>query len=68
VQVRRAAQQRLRTMFQGYLTRPELLPERFQQRAEIVGLRRAVGDYLSGMTDRYCDDQYNRHFAEKRAS
>jgi dGTPase len=64
VEVRQAAQQRLRSMFRGYLRRPELLPERFRRRAEDVGLRRAIGDYLSGMTDRYCDDQYNRYFAE----
>jgi dGTP triphosphohydrolase len=23
-----------------------------------------VGDYLAGMTDRFCDDQYRLHFAE----
>ncbi|MEQ8784723.1 MAG: dNTP triphosphohydrolase [Pirellulaceae bacterium] len=63
VKVRQAAQQRLRVMFQGYARRPELMPQRFRDRAEAVGLRRAIADYLAGMTDRYCDDQYRRHFS-----
>ena len=52
------AQDRLKRMFRGYLVRP-LLP-RYQARAAEVGLPRAVGDYLAGMTDRYCDQQYRQ--------
>lgn len=62
VKVRQAAQQRLREMFEGYARRPDLLPERFLRRVEQAGMLRAVGDYLSGMTDRYCDEQYRRYF------
>jgi dGTPase len=61
--VRHKAQLRLRAMFEGYLARPELLPEKFCRRAQQVGLPRSVGDYLAGMTDRFCDEQYQRHFA-----
>ncbi|MCI0359159.1 MAG: dNTP triphosphohydrolase [Planctomycetaceae bacterium] len=57
------AQGRLKKMFAGYQTRPELAPPRFRQRAKAVGLPRAIGDYLAGMTDRYCDQQYAQHFA-----
>jgi dGTPase len=63
VAVRTQAQDRLKVMFFGFLARPELLPSHFQQRASVVGLPRAIGDYLAGMTDRYCDQQYEAHFA-----
>jgi dGTPase len=60
IAVRREAQGRLQTMFEGYARRPELLPVRYRERADQVGIRRAVGDYLAGMTDRYCDEQHQR--------
>ena len=63
-QVRRRAQKRLRAMFLGYCRRPALLPPEFRTRAEMVGIRRTVGEYLAGMTDRYCGQQYELHFAE----
>ncbi len=63
--IREEAQRRLRTMFQGYVDRPTLLAEKFRRRAESVGMRRATGEYLAGMTDRYCDQQFQRHFAAK---
>jgi dGTPase len=63
IAVRREAQGRLQTMFEGYMARTDLLPARFQTRADRVGARRAVGDYVAGMTDRYCDEQYRRRFA-----
>jgi dGTPase len=61
--VRREAQSRLRAMFDGYLKRPELLPEKFRARGAEVGPARSVGDYLAGMTDRFCDEQYRKYFA-----
>jgi len=63
VEVRRRAQQQLRTMFLGYCRRPALLPPEFRARAEMVGIGRTVGEYLAGMTDRYCVQQYELHFA-----
>jgi dGTPase len=58
--VRSQAQERLRAMFEAYRRDPTLLPPRFQNRAEAVGLPRSIGDYLAGMTDRFCDQQYER--------
>jgi len=58
--VRRGAQQRLVGLFEIYVSRPQLLPRRFQQRANQQGLRRSVADYLAGMTDRFCDAEYER--------
>lgn len=63
VVVRSLAQERLRVMFHGFLERVELLPERYRMRATEVGLERSVGDYLAGMTDRYCDQQFHQLFA-----
>jgi len=63
VEVRHRAQDRLRAMFLGYCRRPALLPPEFRARAEMVGIGRTVGEYLAGMTDRYCVQQYELHFA-----
>jgi dGTPase len=63
IAVRSQAQERLRQMFALYGRCPEQLPPHFQERAKFVGLPRAVGDYLAGMTDRFCDRQFRRLFA-----
>jgi len=63
--VRREAQQRLHAMFTGYLKRPEHLPQKFHERAEQVGLRRSIGEYLAGMTDRFCSREYQRCFSNE---
>jgi dGTPase len=60
--MRAQAQQRLRAMFDRYQEQPEFMPPHFQARAEKVGFPRAAGDYLAGMTDRFCDQQYRRMF------
>lgn len=64
--VRQQAQARLREMFEGYVQRPELLPKRFQQRTVTCGVERGVGEYLAGMTDRFCDAKYERWFRNGR--
>jgi dGTPase len=63
LRLRERAQSMLSEMFAGYLARPELMPPRFVARGELVGLRRAVADYLAGMTDRYAQQEYERLFA-----
>lgn len=62
--MREGAQRRLAELFDAFVAAPDQLPERFRQRAEEVGLRRAVGDYLAGMTDRFCDETHRRILAE----
>lgn len=64
IRVRTEAQQQLREMFSGFLACPDLLPKKFLDRSEMTGRARSVGDYLAGMTDRYCRQQYSRLFAE----
>ena len=63
LEMRAGAQQRLQQMFEGYVARSELLPPLYQQRSKKLGLKRAVGDYLAGMTDRFCDQQFDLHFS-----
>ena len=65
VAVRTQAQQRLRAMYEGYLRRPELLPSHFQVRVPLVGIERTAGEYLAGMTDRFCEGLYQKHFASQ---
>ncbi len=50
----------LRELFEVYVDRPEEMPERFRRRVERDGLRRAVGDYVAGMTDRYALEEHRR--------
>jgi dGTPase len=56
--VRREAQGRLKEMFALFLREPSRLPAHFQLRAKTAGIPRSVGDYLAGMTDRFCDQQH----------
>ncbi|MBM4000508.1 MAG: dNTP triphosphohydrolase [Planctomycetes bacterium] len=58
--MRSSAQARLARLFAALVREPHHLPPRFQKRIDQVGLPRSVGDYLAGMTDRYCDQQYER--------
>ncbi|MCA9204539.1 MAG: dNTP triphosphohydrolase [Planctomycetales bacterium] len=61
--VRSEAQSRLRAMFDAYCQHPEWLSKRFDGRVERVGVERAVGEYLAGMTDRYFEQQFQRRLA-----
>ncbi|MEM6470335.1 MAG: dGTP triphosphohydrolase [Planctomycetota bacterium] len=58
IPVRRAAFHRVQDMFEVLRENPARLPLRFRRRAESVGVETAVGDYLAGMTDGFCDAQY----------
>ncbi len=49
-------------LFNAYLDRPNMLPERFFNRIDEQGVSRVVCDYIAGMTDRYCQDDYRRLF------
>ena len=49
-------------LFEAYAANPAQLPPRFQEWAGEVGAPRAVADYIAGMTDRYCQDEYRKLF------
>ena len=48
------AEESLRRLFELYLANPEKMPGYYQKFVSDHGLKRAVCDYISGMTDRYC--------------
>lgn len=52
----------LTTLFRAYLARPEMLPPGAFAQVKVVGLERAVCDFLAGMTDRYALDEHRRLF------
>ncbi len=49
-------------LFGAYTATPAQLPPRFQEWSREVGVPRAVADYIAGMTDRYCQDEYRKLF------
>ncbi|MBU6411192.1 MAG: deoxyguanosinetriphosphate triphosphohydrolase, partial [Verrucomicrobia bacterium] len=52
----------LARLFNYYLQRPSEIGESSRQRVKKAGLRRAVCDYIAGMTDRYVMQEYARIF------
>lgn len=49
-------------LFRAYTENPAMLPPRFQEWAKATGVPRAVADYIAGMTDRYCQEEYRKLF------
>jgi dGTPase len=45
-------------LFDILVKKPERLPLRFRQRCERFGVEKVAGEYLAGMTDAFCDAQY----------
>lgn len=66
--VRDEGQGRLKELFSVYVKNPDYLPEEFRHRAEGVGLERAAGEYIAGMTDGFCGRQYESYVRGKPRS
>jgi dGTPase len=49
-------------IFGEYLRNPTQLPPNFQEMIPQEGKARVICDYIAGMTDRYCQDEYKRFF------
>lgn len=56
------AQRFLRELFTAYANDPIIMPHDYQDRIKEHGLHRTVCDYISGMTDRYAEDEYGKLF------
>ena len=52
----------IRELFCEYTARPKQLPSEIQLRIAKEGVKRVVCDYIAGMTDRYCLDEYKKLF------
>lgn len=57
--VRESAAHRVRVLFNTLTGNPSRLPLRFRRRAETIPLVRVVGEYIAGMTDHFCDQQFS---------
>jgi len=51
-------------LFEAYRKNPSELPQRFASRIDEQGLDRVIGDYLAGMTDRFCQREHKRVMAD----
>lgn len=53
-------QEMLAGLFAIYLHDPEKMPQEYRKIADILGIKRAVADYVAGMTDRFARDEWSR--------
>jgi dGTPase len=60
--VTNSARRFVKQIFRELVSDPRELPPEHQEWAEEVGVRRAVCDYVAGMTDRYAQDRYLQMF------
>lgn len=58
--IRGQASRRVSSLFERLVASPEILPQRFQDLAGRHNVATAVGHYIGGMTDRFCDTQHQR--------
>jgi dGTPase len=65
IRIRQQAAERLQELFDLLLHHPARLPHRFQILARSWGVPRATGIYLAGMTDRFCEEQYEALIVQK---
>ncbi|MCL4146572.1 UNVERIFIED_CONTAM: hypothetical protein GTU68_015653 [Idotea baltica] len=62
IAIRDDAQQRVHQMFGAYCERPDLFPEKYQKRAQSVGVKRMAVEYIAGMTDHFFEKSYREVF------
>jgi len=56
-------QHQIRTMFEGYMNKPELIRGKLKDRIDTWGLATTVGYYLATMTDSFCNHEFEAHFS-----
>jgi dGTPase len=56
------AEKFIEELFKLYCETPEQLPIKYQERIRKDGLKRVICDYISGMTDRYLQEEYKKAF------
>ena len=56
------AQERIRQMYEGFVADPAKMANKYRQRADLVGVRRAAVEFIAGMTDHYCESVYEKWF------
>jgi dGTPase len=63
-QTANVVQEIISKIFHRYQADPNLLPKRYLARLPEVPLDRTIGDYIAGMTDRFCLKIYRQMFGE----
>ncbi len=56
------AKELIARLYQHYCAHPEALPEEYRRILQEEGLERAICDYISGMSDRFCVNIFNKLF------
>lgn len=62
VRVSQKGRRMIAALFQEFVREPAQLPREYLDRCAEIGRERAVCDYIAGMTDRYCVQEYERLF------
>ncbi|MDG2084816.1 MAG: deoxyguanosinetriphosphate triphosphohydrolase [Planctomycetota bacterium] len=62
VRVSQKGRRMVAALFEEFVREPAQLPSEHLARCAEIGRERAVCDYLAGMTDRYCSQEYERLF------
>lgn len=52
----------MKELFEVYLSKPQVLPSLYRDRADKEDLHQVICDYIAGMTDRYALDEYKKLF------
>lgn len=66
VRVLEKGRRMIAALFEEFVREPALLPRDHSKRCSEIGVERAVCDYIAGMTDRYCVQEYERLFSPSR--
>lgn len=62
IAMRDQAQARVKQMFEFYCQNPDFFPQKYQPRAERIGVRRMAIEYIAGMTDHFCEETFRKMF------
>ncbi len=62
IRMQAKAERFISELFEAYVARPEMLPDSVQRKRDGRTLQRVVCDYISGMTDRYALQEWQRLF------
>ena len=60
VEMRKDAGKIIEGLFNAYLQKPAILPDKYSRRFTATGSKRVICDYIAGMTDRFAMAQYKK--------
>ena len=60
IKIRTQAQARVQQMFATYCSQPDLFPDKYQARAQRIGVPRMAVEYIAGMTDKFFEETFHQ--------